>query len=75
MAKMILREDDGQETELDMRVLRLGPNDRLLVTIDTALLTHPYSEHVRSKVAEWAGIPPERVAVVDGSVSVSVVKP
>ncbi len=63
-----------QESIGKLDVLRLEPNDRLLVTIDTAFLHHDYAEQVRHKVAEWAGIPPERVMVVDGSASVSVVR-
>lgn len=53
----------------EVRVLRVGPGDRLIVTADDEVfdrLEDGDLPAIRARVAEWAGLDEDRVLVVSG---------
>lgn len=60
---------NGQD--LDLRVLRLGPDDKLLVTVP-ARLRHDKMVAIGDAFAGWAGIDIGRVMIVEPAVEVAV---
>ena len=57
-----------------VKVLNLGPESRLFVSIRDDNMTPADLEHVRSTVAAWAGIAPDRV-LLGNEVDLTVVEP
>lgn len=63
--------DVTMNVEMDVRRLALQPGDRILVE-SPYRLTHEQRDHVKQTVADWAGLPPASVLMLQDNMTLRV---